>query len=444
MKKENLLRATKYLESWADFNFPFSRMPGLVIALQEGDKIVFQKAWGMANVERKIRMRTNHLFRIASHSKMFTAVSIMQLVEKGKIRLNEPLVTYLPWLKEAKDNRYRKITVRQVMEHAAGIIRDGLDSNYWDLQAPFPTREKLIRDFKSTKLVFNPNKQFKYSNYGFSLLGLLIEEVSGMSYADYLKKNIFTPLRMRNAGADIDGVDKSRFPVPYSRENKALKRSPLKNPSSRGMAAATGVYASAEDLCKFTRIFYTKNKVISEKSIREITRMHWHTDKKDATKLYGLGFDRRKIGSKWYVGHGGGFPGFITRTMIDRKDKITLVVLKNCLYGADFTASTLTILQFFENMNISSSTKKADVYEGRYENLWSILDIINRGDKLIAFSPIGWDTPKDAQELKKIGKDKYLITRADSFFSPGELVKFMHKNGAIRSVIYAGAKASKV
>src|SRR3989338_1596491 len=190
MKKENINRAIKYIDSWIEYNFPFSRAAGFVVAIGPGDKLVWQKASGMANMEKK------------------------------KIKLNDPLNKYLPWLAETKDKRYRRITIRHILEDAAGIIRDGEDGSYWTFERPFPKKKDLIKILKSTKLVYRPNRRFKYSNVGFSLLGLLIEEVSGLSYSEYLEKNIFGPLGMRNSGADVSpDVKFSRFAVGYGRVN---------------------------------------------------------------------------------------------------------------------------------------------------------------------------------------------------------------------------------
>src|SRR3989338_1242810 len=148
MKKENINRAIKYIDSWIEYNFPFSRAAGFVVAIGQGDKLLWQKACGMANMEKKIKMRTDHLFRIASHSKMFTAVSLMQLVEKNKIKLSDPIIKYLPWLPNAKDKRYKRITIKHTLEHAAGIIRDGEDGSFWIFARPFPKREDLIKILK--------------------------------------------------------------------------------------------------------------------------------------------------------------------------------------------------------------------------------------------------------------------------------------------------------
>src|SRR3989338_352785 len=445
MKKENINRAIKYIHSWIEYNFPFSRAAGFVVAIGQCDKLLWQKACGMANMEKKIKMRTDYFFRIASHSKMFTAVALMQLVEKKKIKLNDPLNKYLPWLAETKDKRYRRITIRHILEHAAGIIRDGEDGSYWTFERPFPKKKDLIKILKSTKLVYRPNRRFKYSNVGFSLLGLLIEEVSGLSYSEYLEKNIFGPLGMRNSGADVSpDVKFSRFAVGYGRVNIKLLRKHLKNSSTNAMAPATGVYATAADLCKFTRIFYQKTPILSEKSKCDITRMHWIIDKNNKDYQYGLGCSRQKIGPKYYVGHTGGYPGFITRTLIDVDNKITLVFLRNSLDGPWIVNGIIKILQFFEKIKFTSSARKFDEYQGRFEDIWSTLDIINGGDRLIGVYPDNWGAPENNDELQRIGKDKFVLEKVRSSGPLGETVKFIRSHGKIIAINYAGTIVPRV
>jgi len=304
----------------------------------------------------------------------------------------------------------------------------------------------LIKILKSTKLVYKPNRRFKYSNVGFSLLGLLIEEVSGLAYSEYLEENIFKPLGMRNSGADVSSdVKFSRFAVGYGRENFKHTRKPLKNSSTNAMAPATGVYATAADLCKFASIFYQKTSILSEKSKREITRMHWVVDKNNKNYQYGLGCSRQKIGTRYYVGHMGGYPGFITRTLIDVDNKITLVFLRNSLDGPWIVNGIIKILQFFEKIKyILPLAQKFDEYHGRFEDIWSTIDVINGGDRLIGVYPDNWGAPENNDELKRIGKDQFVLEKVRASGPLGETVKFIRSHRKIIAVNYAGTIIHRV
>jgi CubicO group peptidase (beta-lactamase class C family) len=444
MKKENLSRAIKYINSWIDFNFPYSRLPGLVVAIQQGDEIVLEKAWGFADVEHKIPMRPSNMFRIASHSKMFTTVSLLQLVEEGKVQLDKPVALYLPWLAKAKDSRYKRITIEQVLQHGAGVIRDGEDSDYWNLVRPFPTKERLQKDFCNTGLILAPNKHFKYSNYGFSLLGLLIEEVTGVPFFEYIKTHILDPLHMKQSGGDISKeIDLKQFAVGYSREDSHGKRKSFENVSTGAMASATGMYSTATDMCKFGRIFYENNKILTKKSLQLMLKPKWDTsDSKKKGALYGLGCAQAKIGDRYYIGHGGGFPGFATQTVVDVKEKITIVVLTNSIDGEAgvIRAQIAKLLQLFEKQLYSSKAKTRDVYEGRYESVWDVADIINTKDKLISNVPLHWGVSEKPVEYHSLARDVFKIVNANSHDAVGEKAVFVQgKARKVEKLVYAGS-----
>ena len=186
------------MDSWLDFRYKRGELPGFVVAVSHQGKIIFNNAYGFSNLERKEKLKNNHIFRIASHSKTFTATAIMQLVEQGKISLNDKIVDYLPWLNEHRDKWFKSVTITQLLSHGAGVIRDGLDSDYWQLKNPFPDKAQFKKEILEADLVLNNNSHMKYSNYGYTLLGLIVEQVSGKSYKDFVTENIIAPLKLQN------------------------------------------------------------------------------------------------------------------------------------------------------------------------------------------------------------------------------------------------------
>lgn len=127
-----------FINSWLTLRQKWETYPGFVVAIAKDGKLLFNNAYGLANLEDNIPMTPDHVFRIASHSKTFTATAIMQLHESGKLQLDDLAVSYLPWLQRHKDERWKTVTLRQLMSHSAGVVRDGLDANYWRLQRDFP------------------------------------------------------------------------------------------------------------------------------------------------------------------------------------------------------------------------------------------------------------------------------------------------------------------
>src|SRR5262249_40257578 len=160
------------------------------------------------------------IFRIASHSKTFTATAIMQLVEQQRLRLDDRLQQHVPWLAS-------EATVRQTLNHASGITRDGSDAEFWAVEQAFPNREELRAIATSAAAgVLDPNTSFKYSNIGFGLLGLAIEAVTGLTYNDYVRENIVTRLRLASTGPEVTPALAERLVTGYTRARLGVPRRP--------------------------------------------------------------------------------------------------------------------------------------------------------------------------------------------------------------------------
>lgn len=170
------------------------QIPGLTLAVTRNDTVLFTGAFGFKNVETREAMKTNYNFHWASVSKTFVATAILQLVEGGKIKLDDKLVEYVPYFKQ-KDENFKKITIRQMLNHTSGI--GDVDDYEWhkpqnDEQAP----ERFVRSLEKDKMLFEPGQDWSYSNSAFEILGVVITRVSGMPFESYVKKHILEPLDM--------------------------------------------------------------------------------------------------------------------------------------------------------------------------------------------------------------------------------------------------------
>src|SRR4051812_33279586 len=168
--------AAPYLESCREHRRRRSRVPGVQAAVRIGDRLVLDTALGVADVGTGQPLTPEHLFRIASHSKTFTATAVLQLVEAGRLRLDDPVARWVPTL---AGTGLAPVTVRELLGHQGGVIRDGRDNDHWQLLQPFPDEAVLLRIAAEEGAVFGRNEHFKYSNIGYSLLGLVIEAVTG-------------------------------------------------------------------------------------------------------------------------------------------------------------------------------------------------------------------------------------------------------------------------
>lgn len=430
--------ATEYIDKWLDFNFHNARIPGMQVAISVDNKIVYSKAFGYADVENKIKMKTDHLFRIASHSKTFTATSIMQLYESGKLNLDDTVSTYLKWFRSSTDERVGEVTIRQLLNHTAGIIRDGEEANYWQLLRDFPNEEELQKYVSKSRLIYDADVQFKYSNFGFGFLGLVVEAVSGQSYREYVCEHIIDKLQLANTGPDLYGNESKNFAKGYGIELFDRERKNLTNIDTGALSAATGFYSTAEDLCTyFSSHFIGDSRLINDSSKRMMQHGYWKAKQSDQRYGFGMTIYPKK---GWKLrGHGGGFPGFITNTRFDAQKRIVVSVLTNVNSGRAPVACN----RIFDIINTfqQAGEKNVDIrkFEGRFFSLWSSMDIVTVGKKIYAFSPGGWANFEDADELAYSDGDELTIKTAGGYNSPGEKVKYVFDtDGSAKEVLYAG------
>lgn len=444
MNKKALEHSIKYIDSWLDLRHKSEDIPGLAVAISHKGKILLNKAYGYADIDKKVKLTPQHIFRVASHSKTFTATALMQLQEQGKLRIDDYAADYLPWLKTHKDKKWQKVTIRQLMSHGAGVIRDGKNSSFWQLERSFPDAKQLKEEIINADLVTDNNTKLKYSNYGYSVLGLLIQEVTGKSYNNYVTENIVKPLKLNNIGPDFTPNIKDKLAIGYTRKiNK--HRLPIDDVCTNAMSAATGFYSTAEDMCTyFTAQFVGSGKLINDESKKEMQRTQWRATKpnQNMQEDYGLGIEIEYLGDRKTISHGGGFPGFITKTIGDPKDQLVVVALTNCHDGPAvmFAKNIYPIIDYFLK-NTPTKKPKHDLsnLEGRYvSRMGMVVDIIVTGDKVVSNYPDNWQPTQNLEKLEYLDDTTLKIVDADSFSNEGEKVVFKLRDGKVESVNYSG------
>lgn len=445
MNTQALKQAVEYTKSWLQFRYDHEEIPGFTVAISHKGKLLLNQSYGYADVEKKTKLTPQHIFRIASHSKTFTATALMQLQEQEKLRIDDYAVEYLPWLKEHSDKRWQKVTVRQLMSHGAGVIRDGLDADYWQLERAFPDANELKREILEAQLVIDTNAKLKYSNFGYSLLGMIIESISGKTYNDYVTAHIVKPLGLQHTGPEYQPETDATLVTGYARREATKTRLPIAHIDTRSMSPATGFYATAEDLCTyFSAHFVGSGKLLDDESKKEMQRVQWHAKVPGQSNHedYGLGMEIEYLGERTTISHGGGFPGHITKSIADPKGELAVVVLTNCLGGpaSALAKSIYNIIDYYQD-NASSVKPKHVIntsLQGRYMNLWSVTDVVVTGDKAVCVYP-GWQPFSQPEKLEYVDDTTLKITETGSFDSEGELIHFDIKNGKVTSLNYSGA-----
>lgn len=200
--------AAAYADSWLGLQQHLLRVPGAQAAIWFDGKLVLSCAHGVADVQTQAPLTTRHLFRVASHSKTFTATAVLQLVQAGRLRLDDAAAAWLPFL---AGSPLGEATVRELVAHTSGATRDGESADHWQLGAPFPDADELRR-VAQEGAVLARNERFKYSNTAYSLLGLVIEAVSGTTYAHYVGENIVDRLGLADTGPELDPSRRTSTP----------------------------------------------------------------------------------------------------------------------------------------------------------------------------------------------------------------------------------------
>ena len=229
-------------------------------------KTVYAEGFGMANREKSIPVDSATLFNIGSISKVYVAAAIMLLVDDGKVSLDKPVMLYLPGFKMA-DKRYKKITVRMLLNHVSGI--PGTEgSNSFGFKYDDNVKQETINTLSRAHLKHDPGAMQVYCNDGFTLAEMIVERVSGKKYIDFLNERIFTPLDLKNTGVSVAEIKGKPAALYY--DVKTGKSHPLEALSVLG---AGGLSATAVDLCIFVDSFSAENKLLKKASLAEMKKV---------------------------------------------------------------------------------------------------------------------------------------------------------------------------
>jgi D-alanyl-D-alanine carboxypeptidase len=275
------------------------RFSGAALVARNG-KPVFAQAYGLTDREKKAPNTVNTRFRIGSMNKMFTAVATLQLVQNGKLDLKAPFGNYLA--DYPNKDVASKVTIEQLLSHTGGtgdIFGPEFDKHRLELK----TLQDYVNLYGSRALEFEPGSRWQYSNYGFLLLGVLIEKVSGQSYYNYVRDHIYKPAGMTGTGSEPEEQTVSDRSIGYTRFGGGGLRPNTDTLPYRGTSAGGG-YSTVEDLFRFAHTLQT-HKLLNAQYTEMLT-----TGKTDTPRgKYAFGFEDVVINGRRCFGHGGGAPG---------------------------------------------------------------------------------------------------------------------------------------
>lgn len=328
------------------------------ILIAKNGKGLISKGYGQANYELDVPNTPKTVFQIASLTKAFTAVSVMQLQEKGRLSVSDPICKYLEDCPEG----WQPITIRQLLTHTSGIPNYTSLPDYEKTAAVIATNEEIAQRIKDKPLDFAPGEKYRYSNSGYRLLGMIIENCSGISYGEYLRENIFIPLAMKNSGFDSGRKILKNRAAGYALDDDSVINAKAVDPVN--VFSEGGIYSSVEDLLLWDQTLYTE-KLLSRKSLDEI-----FTPEKNN---YGYGWNITKLFERREISHSGQNFGFASHIKRLPDDRTTIIVLSNNqMTDAQTIATDLAAIVFgkpyrIPRIAITVSLLILEQYAGTYE-----------------------------------------------------------------------------
>ncbi len=293
------------------------RLPSLAAAVFRGGEVVWSDAVGLADVEEQAEATPDTQYAVASITKTFTAASVMQLRDEGKLDLDEPLSRYLP------EAAHGSPTLRRMLAHASGLQREPPGEVWESLE--FPGENELLGRLAEAEQVLAPRAAWHYSNLAYALLGHVVARVSGTPFHDYVRERLLGPLGLaRTTWGPEAPAAKPYFVEPYS---DAVRREPELELGGKG--GESGLSSTVGDLARWGSFLADPDEaVLAAASVAEMHQLQIMAEP-DWTLGWGLGIGLVRRGERIFGGHTGGFPGFLSMFLYSRRDRVGAVVLTN-------------------------------------------------------------------------------------------------------------------
>jgi len=373
-----VIGALAIIDAWVDGTRMYDRIPGVSVGIVHDQDILWTAGYGYSNLESERVADADTLYSICSITKLFTAISIMQLRDQGELNLRDSVNQHLDWfdIEQAYEGS-GPVTIEGLLTHSSGLPRES-DFPYWNgPDFPFPTREEMIARLASQETLYSSHHYFQYSNLGWTLAGEIVAAESGQEYDEYIREHIFEPLGLGNTRTFYpDDLRGEQLAIGYTGIHREQARNPVKPFFTRGITPAAGFTSSVNDLAAFAswqfRLLESGDKeVLDANTLREMHRVHWVDP--DWKTTWGLGFNVRRDDDTTFVSHGGGCPGYITSFTMVPKNKTAAVVLTN---AGDGPAGRLavnilkTIGAAIKSAGTPPEEESPDfsMYEGNYES----------------------------------------------------------------------------
>jgi CubicO group peptidase (beta-lactamase class C family) len=442
--------AERLFASWIRGQIAYRNLPGIAVGVVSDQQLIWAQGFGFADVAAKIPMTPATKFRMASHSKLFTATAIMQLRDAGKVHLDDPVVNYLPWFQIHPANADDPaITIEELLTHSAGLPREA--GAHWS-ELSFPDAEGIQKFIKNNQAAFSPEVRWKYSNLGFAIAGMVVEAISGQKWAAYVQSHIFDPLGMTASSVDRDVAG---LAVGYGQRMPDGTRAKMPFVDARAMAPATGITSNVEDMAKFVSLQFRQGKVggsqiLSTGALRQMHRIRvventWQSGN-------AIGFAVTRDHEKVYVGHGGSYFGYKTQTYMQIEPKVGVIVLTNA-DDSNPGEIAMHLMQSVGEAVVKASHASPTLvtwnpawsrFAGTYRSkIGGETEVIELNQRLVTITPSG-PFPENPTRLVPIGNGQFRVEALTGGGPVGEIVRFVEENGKVVRMYTGGSYSDRV
>lgn len=447
-------QALALFDAWLDAKMAYEKIPGVSAALVHDQDLVWARGYGYAHRETEVPATPSTMYSVCSISKLFTSIGVMQQRDEGKLGLDDPVSTHLPWydLEQVYPDG-PSVSVEGILTHSSGLPRESAHPYWTGPDHPFPTVDEIIEGLAEQETLYPGRRYFQYSNLGMALAGQLIEQASGMAYDEYIRSRILEPLGMSDTYPDIPVEHRGgRYATGYSRLERDGDRAEAPFFRALGMASAAGFASTVEDLARlaswqFRLLENGGTEILDANTLREMHRVHWVDP--DFDTMWGLGFAVSRRDGERTVGHGGSCPGFRSTFQLLPAKKLAGAVMMNAQANPTdvWTKMMATLGEAFEEIQGDpggGTPRPASLaeYEGLYQSTWGETVILRWDDGLAALGVPTNDPLEAMTKLRHEDGDTFRRMRDDG--EPGEAYIFHREDGAIARYSVHGNFSNKV
>jgi len=445
----SVAQALELAQAWLEAQHAYEQVPGVSAAIVHGERVLWIGGFGRAALPDGPPVGPDTIYRIGSLSKLFTSIALLQLRDAGRLRLDEPITTYLPWFPARPGATGKPVTVAGLLTHSSGLPMDA-GMPYWSPpDFRFPTRQEF-RDWLEGPgpSPWSPaGEHYQYSSVGLAVAGEVVAAVSGRPYAEYVQEKILTPLGLESTGLDLPKPPTPRLATGYGYLTRQGTRDPFPPVTTQAFAPATGFVSTVRDLARFAvwqlRLrAHGGTEVLNAGTLREMQTPQF-TDEVEGVRR-GLGFVWWQANGREFVGHSGSTGGHRAFLQLEPVAQLGVVLLVNA-YGTDvgLWARRLSdiVLAALQAPPSVTQARSADApalaaFAGNYGNMPFLREIAVRpwGTGLAVLGLPTGDPIGNMDVLKQTGSQTFRRVRKDGSLSTEYVFEMGADGRAVRAV----------